>query len=95
MWSCRLSQFLKPQTRKNAGLRYSAHCLPAKSAVQFTTRVRGVFGLTLWVVMTNRFPSGVTSYCTLGTTARPKERLLLLGLKDGTRAVNFRGHDLL
>src|SRR5262245_33216464 len=33
-----------------------------KSAGQFCTRVSGLFGLTFWVVMTNRFPSGATSY---------------------------------
>src|SRR5262245_30056632 len=40
------------------------HGLLPKSAVQFTTRVSGVFAFTLSVVMTNCFPSGVTSYWT-------------------------------
>jgi hypothetical protein len=42
--------------------RKSDHGLLPKSAVQFTTKVSGVFGLiTFCVIMMNRFPSGVTS----------------------------------
>jgi hypothetical protein len=37
------------------------HGLLLKSAVQFTTKVSGVFGLTFRMPATNRFPSGAAS----------------------------------
>ena len=42
--------------------RQSDHGLVPKSAVQFTTRVSGVLGLATPRLVTNRLPSGATSY---------------------------------
>jgi hypothetical protein len=55
----------KLQVEPEWGLAYvlsENHCLMPNRAVQFTTRVSAVLGLmTLWVIITNRLPSGVTS----------------------------------